>query len=546
MGNLSCQQFGALAIAGLLAGGSPVSVASGQCCPRFAITSVEGPFLGASVDLSFYGTDFLAIVGIPEPPTGTGSAEVFVRNPFGALVDFANLVPPDGQINDQFGRSVAVDGDLVIVGSPGHDPQGFDDAGAVYAYALITADGPFVHDATLTELSFPGPSDSFGWSVALDGTTAVIGAIGDDDQAMNAGAVHVFARVAPGTWLPEQELLGSGSGDEFGSAVDIEGNVMVVGARLADEAGPSSGAAYVFRRIGGAWQLEDVLTASDPSSNSHFGAAVALSTDIIVVGAPEHDGGGSNAGGAYVFRYNGQGQWLQEGGMLAPCDQGTASRFGWSVAASAGAVLCGRFSTTSSVPAANLFRISGTTWHETATFKPWPNLLTFAFGRSVSLKENLAFVAAPDPEIPPQLASRAYLFALCPGDVDFDESVDINDLLALLSAWGPCPPPPDPPPLVPCPADGNCEGNVDIQDLLTLLMNWGLCANAVPGGTQPLSLLEEFQAAGLTSSDYSAFLNNLGSENYRCWTAHYLSVCSVPCTQPPLCASSDPYRTGRH
>jgi hypothetical protein len=85
---------------------------------------------------------------------------------------------------------------------------------------------------------------------------------------------------------------------------------------------------------------------------------------------------------------------------------------------------------------------------------------------------------------------------------------------------------------------------VDVQDLTLVIINWGLCSLA--GGSQPLSLRDEFEAAGLTVSDCTAFRNNLGNANYRCWTLYYLTVCSPTCTQAPDRPSSDPYRTGRH
>jgi hypothetical protein len=223
--------------------------------------------------------------------------------------------------------------------------------------------------------------------------------------------------------------------------------------------------------------------------------------------------------------------------MLAPCQSGQLKQFGYSVAAAAGAILCGAPGAPTGVPeSAHLFRYDAGAWHETARLSQLdPNMV---FGTSVAMKSDVAMVGAPGvpPGGPvPAAFGRAYFFGFCTGDTDGDGSVDVNDLVAVLQAWG-------------SPgygaADLDCDGDVDVQDLTLVIINWGLCPLA--SGSQPLSLCDEFEAAGLTLSNCSAFRNNLGDANYGCWTLHYLTVCSPSCTQAPSCPSSDPYRTGRH
>jgi hypothetical protein len=110
-------------------------------------------------------------------------------------------------------------------------------------------------------------------------------------------------------------------------------------------------------------------------------------------------------------------------------------------------------------------------------------------------------------------------------------------MIAVIVAWCSTPP---------CDSDADldCDGDVDTQDLTLVILNWGLCPNSCTAA--PLSLCQEFEAAGLTQGDCTAFRNNLGSESYRCWTAHFLTTCSPTCTQAPACPGRDPYRTGRH
>jgi hypothetical protein len=150
-------------------------------------------------------------------------------------------------------------------------------------------------------------------------------------------------------------------------------------------------------------------------------------------------------------------------------------------------------------------------------------------------------VGAPGSQFAP--ANQAFLFELCTGDANGDGRVDVQDLTAVIVAWCSCPTPPCTPPCS-TDADLNCDGFVSVQDLTLVILNWGLCFNAC--GAQLLTLCQEFEAAGLTQSDCTAFRNNLGDARYRCWTVHYLNDCSPTCTQPPSCLLSDPYRTGRH
>ena len=145
--------------------------------------------------------------------------------------------------------------------------------------------------------------DSFGTYVSVDGDTAVIGARNDDDNGHNSGAVYVFVRNG-GVWTEQQKLLASDgvAGDQFGWSVSVDGNTAVIGAPFAE----GDGAAYVFVRNGSVWSEQQKLFASDGLAVD-FGWSVSVDGDTAVIGDDEaHD----YTGAAYVFVRSG-GVWSE-------------------------------------------------------------------------------------------------------------------------------------------------------------------------------------------------------------------------------------------
>src|SRR5258705_330072 len=163
------------------------------------------------------------------------------------------------------------------------------------------AGGPiYVHEAQLTP-SDGLPGDSFGWSVAISGDTAVVGAqLNDTPAGVNAGAAYVFVHSGT-TWTEQQELLPSdgAADDRFGYSVSLDANTAAVGAPLVLS---GRGAAYVFVRTGTAWTQQQKLLASDGAPNDFFGTSLSLSADTVVGGANADDTpAGADAGSAYAF-----------------------------------------------------------------------------------------------------------------------------------------------------------------------------------------------------------------------------------------------------
>ena len=260
-----------------------------------------------------------------------GSVYVFNRQG-GSWVEDQKLTASDGAAGDNFGRSVAVSGSTIVVGAWKDDIRGNADQGSAYVFNL--QNGNWVETQKLT--TSDGAADShFGWSVAFSGSTVVIAAPGDN---IFQGAAYVF-KPQGGNWVEEQKLTASDGAqdDDFGHSVAFSGSTIVIGAMGANV---FQGAAYVFNRQEGSWVEEQKLTASDGRLFDLFGWSVAISGSTIVVGAPfKTIGGNDGQGAAYLFKRQG-GNWA-EAQKLTASDGGFGDFFGFSVAVSGSTVVVG-------------------------------------------------------------------------------------------------------------------------------------------------------------------------------------------------------------
>ncbi|MFQ5653296.1 MAG: FG-GAP repeat protein, partial [Planctomycetota bacterium] len=166
-----------------------------------------------------------------------------------------------------------------------------DECEPVGELELAPAGGPFATGA--------------GEAVAIEGDRAVVGASGDATLGLNAGAAHLFRRIGT-RWVEEATLTASdgAAGDLFGISVAINGDLVVIGASGNDEVGLDAGAAYLFRLNGASWVEEAKLTASDGGAGDEFGASVAADGDTVLIGAPQ-TAVLAATGTAYIFTGDG-------------------------------------------------------------------------------------------------------------------------------------------------------------------------------------------------------------------------------------------------
>jgi uncharacterized protein (DUF2345 family) len=279
-------------------------------------------FLGAQVALS--GETLVA--GAPRTGRAVGSAHVFA--PDGRTwTEQASLVASDALRSDQFGRSVALSADTLVVGTaPVYRPG--------LAYVFVRADAYWSEQAILSPDDVVRPDD-FSESVAVSSDTLFVGSPEDDDNGFNSGSVYVFIR-ADSTWTLLTKLTASVRSGRFGSSLAVSGDTLVVGSPHDDQ---RTGAAYVFVRDDRTWIEQARLTASDGVEIDRFGSSLAISGNTIVVGSPGLLFDRPTPGAAYVFAGDGN-RWREIAKLLAS-DGETFDEFGSAVAVSDNTAIVG-------------------------------------------------------------------------------------------------------------------------------------------------------------------------------------------------------------
>jgi hypothetical protein len=257
--------------------------------------------------------------------TSSGSAYVFDASGLN-WTQAAKLVATDGASSDNFGSAVAIDGTTIVVGSPKDDDKG-SSSGSAYVFERVS--GLWVQTAKLVP-NDGGASDQFGFSVGVSGNEIVVGSFNDDDGGSNAGAAYVFTKQGS-FWVESAKLIPSdpGASDNFGRAVAIANGVVLIGAVNEDQKGTNAGAAYVFAKSGPSWVQSQKLLASDGAASDNFGVSVSIAGDTIAIGAYQDDDKGSSSGSAYVFE-GGPGSFVQTAKLVAP-DGAASDWFGFSV-----------------------------------------------------------------------------------------------------------------------------------------------------------------------------------------------------------------------
>ncbi len=217
--------------------------------------------------------------------------------------------------------------------------------------------------------------DIFGQSVSIDGNLMVIGAQLDDDAGTRSGSAYVY-RLDGSNWIEEAKLAASDGApeDSFGVAVSVSGNVIVVGAAGDDEEESSSGSAYVFRFDGTQWIEEAKLTASDPTWYGHFGESISVDGNAALIGAHGHTFSDNLNGAAYVYRFAPDtSEWIEEAKLTAS-DGAELDSFGKAVTLSGDVAVIGAYKDDDACPenpdcnsgSAYVYRFSGTEWIEEA------------------------------------------------------------------------------------------------------------------------------------------------------------------------------------
>jgi len=282
-----------------------------------------------------------AVVGaFQKGPNFVGAAYVFVRN--GTVWTLQQkLTPPDGAFFDHFGSSLSVNEteDTIVAGASWKNSK----TGAAYVFQRFGATWSVTQKIQGSD-SVAG--DLFGYVVRINAGTLFISA--PFKPTALTGAVYVFTQNDTAVWSQTQKLIAAdGAGFNFGDAIAPSGDVLAIGSD-----GSGGGLAYVFERSASGWTQTHRLGASDGAYGDFFGWSVAVNGDMIVVGAPVHQG---KRGSAYVFLRKGN-TWEQDQILTAPAaDFLPLNFFGWNVAITGKTVLVSSFGTDSNAGAVYVF-----------------------------------------------------------------------------------------------------------------------------------------------------------------------------------------------
>jgi len=257
----------------------------------------------------------------------TGAVYVYREDSPNSWVAEGQLLSTGLYTDDQFGHSIAIDGNIAVVGSPFHNSNN----GAAYIFERDSFSGTWNQIQKLTSSSPLG--GQFGKNVNLDGNTILVSAWKAKSTIYDVGEVYLYEKdLLSGQWLLQQTLAPSDpvKKQRFGGSVSIKGSVAVVGSYWSLVDGYSkAGAAYVYEKnqTTGIWTETIKLTAQDRNTNNYFGGSVDTNGQTIVVGARESSAVAPTAGSAYVFNKTQQGMWQQHT-QLNASDAQADDRFG--------------------------------------------------------------------------------------------------------------------------------------------------------------------------------------------------------------------------
>ena len=353
-----------------------------------------------------------------------------------------NKLRAAGTHNGFFGEEVSASGDRIAVG--------FGIVGELVQ--IHVRDGSnWYHEADLTDGT--ARPDRFGVALALEGDRLFVGAETHKGGNKITGAVHVFENAA-GTWTRSQLLRPSDRplGGNFGTHLDADGDLLVVGANLEDTLGFHAGAVYVFERQGGVWSEVQKLHGSDTAAGDQFGAVVAIAGDTLLVSAPQKPAPGATsgrAGAAYVFERIG-GAWVEVQKLL-PSDLASNDGFGWRLDLTQDTAIVGAFRAATPAlgsGAAYVFDRIGGAWTETQKLLPPAPATNGLFGLEVHVENDLAVIGEPELVTG---TGRVHVFqrsggawrhrrTVSPeggyGDDAFGSSIDVDGDALVVGAWG--------------------------------------------------------------------------------------------------------------
>jgi len=307
------------------------------------------------------------------------------------------LLPTDAESRDWFGYAVSLSGNRALVSAFRDDTRG-SNSGSVFVFDFDGENWIQTHQLNASDgMAF----DGFGFTVALLEDRALIGAPFDDDKGLESGAVYVFD--FDGTdWLETQKLTAADgqAGDEFGRAVALTKNRLLVSATRHDALGEDSGAAYVFDYAEPTWLQSAKLAPANGVAFDQFGNSVSLHENMAMIGAQLSEVGEQDTGSAYAFEFTGS-DWLETQQITAPAGR-SINGFGQSVSVLGDRLLVSAYTDVSqgeSSGSAYLYVFDGKRWNLAAQLSPETALANRHVGFSVSVSQDKLLIGGRFGEI---------------------------------------------------------------------------------------------------------------------------------------------------
>ena len=369
---------------------------------------------GGSVDVS---SDTLVVGARLEDDGGSkaGAAYVFVRSG-GVWSEQQKLTASDAEAEDEFGSSVGVDGDTVVVGARNEDELG---ANAGAAYVFIRSAGVWAQQQKLVG-SAVDTNDRFGTSVAIDGETVAVGAPGSTSGA------YIFVRDT-GSWTEQQRIGAPGSGDDYGVSVSLSGDTVAVGAPRGNFPATDTGYVSVWVRSGTTWSLEHKVAADDGDGGDWLGKAVAVDGDRMLAGAIRDEVVGQYSGSAYVFSRVGT-FWAQQHKWL-PTPTAGSHKMGTPVSADGDRIAAGVPSRQNSKGGVYIF-VRGPSGWALEQYIPPASSGNDRFGHSLALSGDSLLVGASHNDDAGGSAGTAYAYVRSGGVWMLEQQLFASDAAA--------------------------------------------------------------------------------------------------------------------
>lgn len=318
------------------------------------------------------------LVAVGEGGDGAVGAVYLYKRQGMTYIPEATLVSPDATPDTfpEFGRTVAIQGDTVFVGARFAQAGDLERAGAVYMFRK-QGDVWQYEDKIVSPV--PEDEDNFGRALAIQGNLLAVTA---RKSSLEEGSAYVFVH-SDGRWIHQADLAASDAapGAYFGQSVAIQGDVIAIGARNADPKG--AGAVYFFRQSVEGWTEIAKVNPVDGKKNDQFGFTVAISGDVVAVGARRADPDNlTDAGAIYVYSLKEDSVKLVT--IITPGDACAYDEFGQSVAIAGEVIVAGAWKDDNKQGSVYLFRRSDSRWTETGKITASDGIAGDEFGYSIA------------------------------------------------------------------------------------------------------------------------------------------------------------------